>query len=113
MRWFAFGLLILIVVPTIARGDAADDAQAKAECDNLVRRGNYCVDFFWTEYDQFPNERVEQGPECEPHVEARKRAASAEDRLIRVGHWMEYCECNRRAYQDFGVAERVKYHWCK
>ena len=103
MRQFALGLLILIAVPTIARGDAADEL----ECQMLMIRGRECVEWAWTKYTNYPNGVVKRGSlsECEADLGYKNPSGG----LRRIPG----CKCNRQAYQDFGLLERIKYHRCK
>ena len=96
IRQFALGLLILFATTTIACSDAFDDAEAKAECTNLVSRGKYCIEWFWTEYVG-GNKYVERGPSCDPAKERGRPPG---------GIWTDYpCDCNRKAYQCFPSEE--------
>ena len=95
MRQFALALLILFAAPTIAWSDAEDEL----ECEILLRRGEPCVEMVWEE-----NGQVIRGSRAECGE------ANYCPRLISDGCG---CRCTRRAYQDFGFGERIKYQWCK
>jgi hypothetical protein len=101
MRWFVLGLLILIAAPTVVWGDAEDEL----ECQMLVRRGDDCVEYVW---EDPLNDVIQQGSarEC-------RKANAHEVFKGSTAHIPSSCKCNRRAYQDFGPIERIKYHWCK
>ena len=119
MRQFALALLILIAAPTIAWGDAYDDLKDEMECLNLMRRGNACVEYVWTDGGE-----VKKGERCArtqlPNKTVTLAAPTIEDfgmeitvSVPQLPEVAANCRCNRKAYQDFGIGERIKYHWCK
>jgi hypothetical protein len=110
MRQFVLGLLILIATPMIASSDAEDEL----ECEMLVREGRRCVEYVWSAGDG-----VEKGAMC-PKAPGRTIFVpdyENPDNPPKVGQLkggpVSSCRCNRMAYKDFGIAKRVKYHWCK
>ncbi len=120
MRQIALGLLILFAAPTIAWGDPADDAEAMAKCMTLLARGTQCVEWYW-----FSGGRVEKGEDC-PSTQSSsvtavtsdcpelgKKCAASVNKRPKTTTTANICPCNRHAYQDFGVGERIKYQWCK
>ncbi len=108
MRRFALALLILIAAPTIAWGDLADEL----ECKILLERGNGCVESVWIEHTP-EGKKVVRGPvhECVAHFSKIREEKGAAGRIYPEAACRQ--DCNRRAYQDFGIGERIKYHWCK
>lgn len=91
-RTLVFSILVVIAVPTIAWGDEED----KLECEILVMRGEPCIEMVWEEGGQ-----VMRGSwvDCRDANDCPRGLCG--------------CRCNRHAYQDFGVGERIKYQWCK
>ena len=119
-RTLVLGILVVIAVPTIAWGDAASDLKAELECRALTSRGDACSEYTWSRGSE-----VEKGEKC-PSVMPYRSGGSKID--PDTGHTVFFidppdpsaeprvatnCRCNRKAYQDFGVVERIKYHRCK
>ena len=90
MRWFALGFLLLFAAPTVAWSDAVDDAEAKLECDNLVQRGDECLE--WVREEDGADVK---GDRCPDHKS------------------LSDCSCNRHGHQALRLGDRIKYHGCK
>ena len=115
MRQFALGLLILIAAPTIAWSDAADDAEAEAKCMTLLSRGAQCVEWYWLVDDEAQTGECPKSEESFSHTTCIENRGEglADCKSVFIRSPAPHCECNRKAYQDFGVVERIKYHRCK